>query len=544
MKSRPPQSIAAGHPVDEEALAERLSGQARRELGAWFTPRPVVARVLALVRGHLPAGGPARVVDPACGAGAFLAAAAEAFPAARLCGLELHPASAQLARGRLPQADVRLGDALRGGLDALLPPPASGLHELWLGNPPYNGTSALLKEPAHWQRLCALFSGALPRGTSLRDDFAFFLLLAADRLAQQPGTLAFVTSATLLDAYLYGPLRRHLLDRLRLREVEVLPAGTFRGTRVRTCITVWTSGPLSRRARPRYHDGTGAVRFDPEAPALNLVPAAPEALALDARWRAAGEPLDVLVPLSLTGLKTRFDELLVDASQARLAQRVRDFLQADPDAMESFARAHALPPRLLPKLRALKGRPEVQGLTFSSARIQRFYRFAGPRHRDGIPDADRAFCYLERALIPRGDHRLQGAWNPHLEPCKLVFNLREQPLVSTFLDEPGAVTAWRHARFAPLRVPVDGRTPSGAWRINLSARGLAAAERLGGPRALFLAVARFLQSGPVQSCWAPAFATSRVIPVPVDQLASDGSVGEAVPGDWPPPGIESGRAGR
>src|SRR5690606_5979307 len=96
-------------------------------------------------------------------------------------------------------------------------------------------------DPEAYDRLRALLSEPLPRGTSLRDDYAFFLLVAADRLSRQPGALAFITSATLLDAFLYAPLRRHLLKTLRLCAVELLPPGAFRGTRVRTCITVWRS---------------------------------------------------------------------------------------------------------------------------------------------------------------------------------------------------------------------------------------------------------------------------------------------------------------
>lgn len=519
--------IAGGQTIDEESLAESLPRATRRTLGAWFTPQPVVARVLDLVKGHLPSAGPARVVDPACGAGAFLSAAADAFPATQLFGLEVHPDSAEAAHSRVPHAHILTGDALRGGLESLLPAASDDAFELWLGNPPYNGTSTLLKEPEHWARLCALFPGALPRGTSLRDDYAFFLLLAADRLMRQRGALAFVTSATLLDAFLYGPLRRHLLERLQLREVEVLPTGTFRGTRVRTCITVWTAKPARRRALSRFHGSEGPIRFAPEDPELRLLPTDAKARALDLAWRQHGEPLDVLVPVSLTGLKTRFDELLVDASKARLAARVRAFLACPPEALDAFAEAHALPAALLPKLRALKESPGVQGLHFSGARIRRFFRFAGPRHRNGVPPADRAYCYLERALIPRGDHRLKGDWDPHVEPYKLVFNLREHPLVSAVIEGPGAVTAWRHARFAPLHVPIDGRRPDAGLRLNLSARGLAAAERLGGPRELFLAIARFIQSEPVQRHWAPAYATSGVLPVPVDRLEADGSVSEA-----------------
>src|SRR5262249_54083503 len=144
---------------------------------------------------------------------------------------------------------------LRGGLAALLARVPEGAFELWIGNPPYNGTSPVLKEPQAYAALRRLLPErfALPPGTSLRDDYAFFLLLAARRLQETRGALAFVTSATLLDAFLYAPVRQALLETLELREVLELGAGAFEGTRVRTCVSAWASrgegGPTRYRAR-------------------------------------------------------------------------------------------------------------------------------------------------------------------------------------------------------------------------------------------------------------------------------------------------------
>ena len=130
------------------------SAEARRIRGEYFTPPPLVEAALALA---VPAFGPGplTVVDPACGDGAFLGAAARAFPAARLHGLELdrgHPAAARRA---LPSARLLVGDALRGGWDALVRTLPDAGEELWLGNPPYNGTSPLLGDAAAYRALRA-----------------------------------------------------------------------------------------------------------------------------------------------------------------------------------------------------------------------------------------------------------------------------------------------------------------------------------------------------------------------------------------------------
>jgi hypothetical protein len=244
---------------------------------------------------------------------------------------------------------------------------------------------------------------------------------------------------------------------------------------------------------------------------------------LDARWRATGEPLDVLVPASCTGLKTRFDELLVDADADTLLARVEAFLRARD--LGRFARTHRIPEALLPKLQALRRTPGLPARAERRA-IRPFHRWAGARHRGGLPDAARAFCYLDRRLIPRGDHRLVGAFDPHAGDCKLVFNLRELPLAATVLEVPGCIPAHRHTRFAPLLVPERVRSegvgagrsgaPLGPVVPNLSPGGLAWAARVGGPREAFRRIAAFINSPEVQELWAPAFGCTRVLPVPLN----------------------------
>ena len=505
--------------------------EARRVRGEYFTPPSLVSAVLSLARAHLTAA-PLSVVDPTCGDGAFLAEAALELPGAALHGLEIDEEHAATARRRVPGAKILAGDAFRGGWDALLASLPPDRLELWLGNPPYNGTSPLLRDGTVYRALRARLAldDALPPGTSLRDDYVFFLLLASERLAARPGVLAWVTSATLLDAFLYAPLRRRLLDRLALREVVDLGTGVFPGTRVRTCVTVWRSrrGPAPSPRFRAWTPGTGSVESAPsrpftiEGPEWSLRPVSADAARLDALWRANGEPLDVLVPVSCTGLKTRFDELLVDADADRLLARVDAFLRARD--LRRFARAHGIPLQLLPKLRALRRAPEIPARADRAA-VRPFHRWAGARHRGGLPEGTRAFCYLDRRLIPRGDHRLVGAFDPHAGDCKLVFNVRELPLAATVLEAPGCIPAHRHTRFAPLRVPERVRSegpgagrsgaPLGPLVPNLSPAGLAWAARVGGPREVFRRIAAFLNSPAVQETWAPAFGCSRVVPVPL-----------------------------
>ncbi|MFZ5470488.1 MAG: N-6 DNA methylase [Myxococcota bacterium] len=493
----------------------------RRRSGAYFTPAPLVRTVLEHAAHHVPAHERLAVVDPACGAGAFLAAAKQRFPQASLHGLELSPTSAATCRERVGFADVDVGDALRGGLDALLSRIPQGAFELWVGNPPYNGTSPVLADKQAYARLLPSdFSP--PRGTSLRDDFAFFLLLAALRLQSRRGVLAFITSATLLDAFLYAPMREALLRKLHLREVIDLGAGAFANTKVKTCITVWTS-PGPTRGTVRYQGRGFADSFTPAGPEYLLRPTSTQAQALDDHWRATGEPLSQLVPVSFPGLKTRFDELLVDEDPQRLLARIGAFLAARPKELARFAQAHRIPDRHWEKLRTLHAQaPRKESA--EAERVRPFFRYAGARHRGTLPPEARAYCYLDRRLIPRGDHRLRGAYDPHAGTVKLVFNTRELPLAAALLEEAGCVHDHRHARFAPLLVPERILTEGlgvtrrgndfGPLVPNLSPR----ARGLGEPLEVFRALVRFINSAQVQEVWAPAFGASRELPVPLDAL--------------------------
>jgi hypothetical protein len=502
----------------------------RRARGEYFTPEPLVEAVLSLALPWIPPGF-VTVVDPACGEGAFLAAAQQALPRARFHGLELRPEHAQTTRNRMSGADILVGDALRGGWDALTARLPERGTELWLGNPPYNGTSPLLADPRRYRALRRRLGldDALPPGTSLRDDYAFFLLLAAERLATRPGVLAWVTSATLLDAFLYRPLRRRLLDVLALEEVVDLGPGAFPGTKVRTCITVWRThrGPVRAVRFRRWAPGSGQLeaasveRFTPQAPEWRLRPVPRQAAQLDAQWRAQGEPLDVLLPVHCTGLKTRFDELLVDADPEKLLARVDAFLASSN--LGAFAEQHGIPTRLMEKLQRLRQMPGLPARADRVA-IRPFHRWAGAKHRGSIPETARVFCYLDRRLIPRGDHRLVGTFDPHTARNKLVFNLRELPLAAALLKRPGCIPAHRHARFAPSHVPArilsEGPRaglrgePLGPPVPNLSPAGLAWAKRIGGPMEAYRRIVEFVNGHLVQEVWAPAFGTSQVLPVP------------------------------
>ncbi|MBL8913311.1 MAG: SAM-dependent DNA methyltransferase, partial [Archangium sp.] len=460
--------------MDEEALASHVSASERAERGVYFTPASLVSQVVAAVAPFIPSRGALRVIDPACGAGAFLSGAAERWPRAELIGAELDARTAKKCRERLPNATVTVGNALVDGVTL----PDDSTFELWLGNPPWNGTSPLLKDRKAWERVRAWLPAEfeMKRGTSLREDFVFFLFLAARRLQKRRGALAFVTSSSLLDAYAFEPVRNALSSMLKLERVELLPRGTFANTKVEPCFTVWTStgSPLPRGEG----QGEGARSWRP-------------GIKVDA---GNGPTISQLVPVSFAGLKTRFDELLVDDDRATLIKRVKSFIAGRDTGLEGFDA----------KLNALREHMR-DGVRFDEKNVRPFLRYRGPN-----PMGEDAWCYVDRRLIPRGDSRMRGGFDPHASKLKLVFNKHELPLAAHVLDRPGCVTMYRHSRFAPEFVPRELLTKPEAQKFdakdlvpNLTPLG----ARLGTVREVFELIAAHVMSSEFQNVWAPAFGT-------------------------------------
>ena len=87
------------------AKAGAVNGVAMRrvEFGDWQTPIELAREALALVS-RLGGPAPSVVLEPTCGKGAFLVAAADAYERAKLRGYEIKSAYADVARAKLPPA--------------------------------------------------------------------------------------------------------------------------------------------------------------------------------------------------------------------------------------------------------------------------------------------------------------------------------------------------------------------------------------------------------------------------------------------------------
>lgn len=205
-----------------------LPSSLRSKMGAFYTPPPLVARLMnmAELAGFDFTYGTA--IDPACGGGAFLAPVAlrmwqrnkESSPewmlrslAKRLKGIEIDPFAAWMslalveaavlplcvaAKRRLPADMIIVGDALE--------PRNIGRFDLVIGNPPYGRIT--LSKP---MRLCyerSLFGHA--------NLYGLFTDLAL-RLAKPTGVVAYLTPTSFLGGQYFKALRK-------LLAIETTPA--------------------------------------------------------------------------------------------------------------------------------------------------------------------------------------------------------------------------------------------------------------------------------------------------------------------------------
>lgn len=247
-----------------DAYQRDLDPADRRARGVHQTPAPLARGLVDLALGEFVAAArrlPSTVVDPSCGGGAFLLAAADALVArgmapARvvggvLVGAELDPQGAQVARAALvgwarghgvPERSVELpvlvGDALVRPLDewsGLLPRGA----DLVVGNPPF--LSPLAADVARPEALRAAVRERFGLVGRTIDTAALFLLLAAELLSAD-GVAVLLQPRSVLAATDVGAVRERLSGDVSLTGLWSDDGDWFEAA-VQVCAPVLRRGP-------------------------------------------------------------------------------------------------------------------------------------------------------------------------------------------------------------------------------------------------------------------------------------------------------------
>lgn len=288
--------------------AGMLPNEIRSKNGVFYTPPAVVVRLLASIEAAGVDWARVRVLDPACGGGAFLAPLARRMVASlkdadkrvvlrnlstRLVGYEIDPFSAWMSAVFL---DATLHELLGFSGDESFSPitvcdsltrPESADYDLVVGNPPYGRVSLTVPMRAVYKR--SLFGHA--------NLYGLFLDLALRKAKPDGGVVAFVTPTGFLCGEYFKNLRALLgreappvtLDIIHQRE------GVFDDVLQETLLAVFRRGGQREHYQVNYAGFSGAVLetvragkahmpSDPEQPWI--VARSPEASALAARLRA------------------------------------------------------------------------------------------------------------------------------------------------------------------------------------------------------------------------------------------------------------------
>lgn len=237
-----------------------------RQLAQYFTPAPVVRLAFDLLEWLEPGLRAGRLVDPSCGAGAFLLGARDAgFPPAQLYGLDLDPALVPVWReaGLMGPAGAHLAltDGLAGG--------GQGQFDFVAGNPPFAG-SLPLAEPLqgrfHYGRLVRTRQQppALPR--------ELWFLERSLQLLRPGGVLALVLPEGIFANRRWEAVRADLLQTTQVEAIIGLPRSTFRASRttVKTCLLLARKQALAPGHRVRLVELTAPEVETGAAPLVAL----------------------------------------------------------------------------------------------------------------------------------------------------------------------------------------------------------------------------------------------------------------------------------
>lgn len=219
----------------------------RKQLGAWYTPGVLVDAVVEAVAVHVERLSPGRVVrvlDPACGDGRFLAAAAAALNArglrVELTGVDVDREALALAA---PGARLLHGDALSMPWDRDF--------DVVVGNPPFLNQLAVRTTRGGSSRF---------GGGPYADVAAEFLALSV-RLVPAGGVVGLVLPQSILASRDVAAIRDDIDARAVMRWMWWSPTLMF-DANVRTWAAVWEVG-----GRPRPIERAAGPCFAPRPPA-------------------------------------------------------------------------------------------------------------------------------------------------------------------------------------------------------------------------------------------------------------------------------------
>ncbi|KRB73004.1 hypothetical protein ASE01_19695 [Nocardioides sp. Root190] len=325
----------------------------RRRRGAFYTPPDLVDWILDRA---LTAGSAASVLDPACGTGHFLVAAARRVGVRAVHGSDLDPEAVRIARERLaaedpsvPTADIARQVVVGDGLEVW----AGRRFDAVVGNPPFLG---------QLRRRTSGQSEPRRRGLGAYTDTSAVFLHRALDLVGAGGVVALVQPLSVLAARDAGPVRSAVAAAGSITDFWCSRTPVFDGTPVLTCVPVVRIGAGGSGPDGSDPDAWGALAaptFDIPAVSLPVTHGQVGDLATcTADFRDQYYGLEPFVRDGLPGGTPLVTSGLIDPAElrwgrtaTRFARRGYDAPSVDLDALRADGRlAGWADARLVPKL--------------------------------------------------------------------------------------------------------------------------------------------------------------------------------------------------
>lgn len=238
--------ISGADPLGD-AFSSIRSAQKRREVGAVYTPYPIVRSMMAWLAGQ---GTPSRIVDPGAGSGRFILAAGETFPDAQLLAVEVDPLAALMLRANLSvRGWMKRTKVLVKDYREITLPRCTGM-TAFIGNPPYVRHHDITQDWKTWYS--SRFADFGIKASALAGLHLHFFLKTS-LLAKAGDVGAFITSAEWMDVNYGSALRRLLLEELGGIALHVLEptVEAFPGTATTATITCFRVGEAIEPVRVR-----------------------------------------------------------------------------------------------------------------------------------------------------------------------------------------------------------------------------------------------------------------------------------------------------
>ncbi|HYG58451.1 MAG TPA: N-6 DNA methylase, partial [Symbiobacteriaceae bacterium] len=200
-----------------------MNEDSKKAGGVFYTPPDIAGDMVRHALAATKPGRPLRILDPACGDGAFLAAAHRHAPTARLYGVDIDPLAVAAARSATPGSSIKCGNALMGfDWVAEFPEVFTGDDpgfDMVIGNPPWVSLSGKFGAEGYTREEIDYLTRRYQGNTYMPNLFEYFTALGLE-LTRRGGCFSFIVPDRLGFNGQFAGLRQRMLAETTLLSVR------------------------------------------------------------------------------------------------------------------------------------------------------------------------------------------------------------------------------------------------------------------------------------------------------------------------------------